>query len=101
MSTLLLTCGRTSIFTMVFGGVPGEDTGIAPATTIQAGSTPQASHLFMDEYLRVGEVITRIIAGKDTRGTTIESRTTSLNGIGAVGRRQSIGKSNRIGVSKV
>ncbi len=101
MSTLLLMCGRTSIFTMVGGGVRGEDAGIARATTTQVGFTLQASHLFTDGYLRVGGVITRIIVGEDTNGVTIESHITSLNGIGAAGKRAGIGKSNRLGVSKV
>lgn len=86
---------------MVGGGVRGEDAGIAHATTTQVGSTLGASHLSMDGYPQVGGIITEIIVGEDINGITIESLTTSLKGIGVVGKRAGIGKSNRLGVSKV
>jgi hypothetical protein len=43
---------------------------------------------------------TGIIAGEDVHGTTSEYLTNNFNGTGAAGKRASIGRSNKPGVSK-
>ena len=91
---------RTSISTMVGGGVRGKGTGIAPGTIIRAGPTIKGSPPFIRGYRPVGEMITGIIVGKDINGTTSESLTRKFNETGTHGKRAGIGKSNKPGESK-
>jgi hypothetical protein len=44
---------------------------------------------------------TGIIVGEDNNGTTSEYLTNNFNGTGAPGKRAIIGRSNKLGVSKV
>jgi hypothetical protein len=55
----------------------------------------------MEGYRQVGGVTTGIIVGEDSNGTTSGSLTSNFNGTGAPGKRATIGRSNKPGVSKV
>ena len=98
---LSLTQMWTSFSTMVGGGVPGKGAGIAHGTMTQVGSTIKGSHPFMQGYRQVGGMTTGIIVGEDINGTTSEYLTNKFNGTGATGKRATIGRSNKLGVSKV
>jgi hypothetical protein len=83
------------------GGVRGKDVGIAHGTTIQVGPTIGGFHLFMHGYPQAGGMTTGIIVGEGISGTTNEYLTNKFNGTGGAGKRASIGRSNKLGVSKV
>jgi hypothetical protein len=91
----------TSFSTMVGGGVCGKAAGIAHGTMIQIGFTIKASHPFMCGYRRVGGMITEIIVGEDSNGTTSEYLSNNFSGTGATGKKTGIGRSSKHGVSKV
>jgi hypothetical protein len=55
---------------MVGGGVRGKDAGIAHGTIAQVGATIMVFHLFMEEYLRGGEMTIETIVGMVEHGTT-------------------------------
>jgi len=55
----------------------------------------------MEGYRQVGGMTTGIIVGEDINGTTSEYLTNNFNGTGATGKRTGIGRSNKLGVSKV
>jgi hypothetical protein len=86
---------------MVGGGVRGEGVGIAHGTIVQVGSIIKAFHLFMQGYPQVGGMTTGIIVGEGINGTTNEYLTNNFNRTGAAGERAGIGRSNKLGVSKV
>jgi hypothetical protein len=86
---------------MVGGGVRGKDVGIAHGTTTQVGPTIKAFHLFIEGYPQAGGMTTGIIVGKGINGTTNEYLTNKFNGTGRVGKMIGIGRSNKLGVSKV
>jgi hypothetical protein len=86
---------------MVGGGVRGKDVGIAHATTTQVGATIEAFHLFMQGYPRAGGMTTGIIVGEGISGTTNEYLISKFNKTGGAGKRVSIGRSNKLGVSRV
>jgi hypothetical protein len=98
---LSLRYRRKSFSTMVGGGVRGEGVGIAHGTIVQVGSIIKAFHLFMQGYPQVGGMTTGIIVGEGINGTTNEYLTNNFNGTGAAGKRAGIGRSNKLGVSKV
>jgi hypothetical protein len=101
MFILSLTQMRTFFSTMVGGGVRGKGAGITHGTITQVGPTIRGSHPFMRGYRQVGEMITGITVGEDINGTTSEYLTNNFKGIGATGKRAGIGRSNKLGVSKV
>ena len=86
---------------MVGGGVRGKGAGIAHGTIAQVGVTIEAFHLFMYGYPQVGGLITGSIVGEGINGITSEYLISSFSGTGEAGKRAGIGKSNRLGVSKV
>ena len=86
---------------MVGGGVRGKDAGIAHGTITQVGSTIKAFHLFIDGYPQAGGMTTGIIVGEGISGTTNEYLTNKFNETGRAGKRTGIGRSNKLGVSKV
>jgi hypothetical protein len=86
---------------MVGGGVRGKDIGIAHTTTTQVGNTIKAFHPFIEGYLHTGGRITGITVGEGIAGTTNEYITNKLSKTGEVGNRVGIGRSNKLGVSKV
>jgi hypothetical protein len=86
---------------MVGGGVRGEGAGIALNTIAQVGSIIKAFHLFMWGYLQVGGMTTGIVNGVGSSGITNKYLTNNFKGTGAVGKRADIGRSNKLGVSKV
>jgi hypothetical protein len=55
----------------------------------------------MQGYPQVGGMTTGIIVGEGINGTTNEYLTNNFNGTGAAGKRAGIGRSNKLGVSKV
>ena len=83
------------------GGVHGKDAGIARITTTQVGATIEGFHLFIVGYHRAGEMITGIIVGEDSNGTTSEYLSDKSNRTGRAGKRISIGRSKTPGVSRV
>jgi hypothetical protein len=83
------------------GGVRGKDAGIARITTTQVGATIGEFHLFIVKYHHTGEMITGIIVGEDSNGTTSEYLSNKFNGTGRAGKRISIGRSKTPGVFKV
>jgi hypothetical protein len=87
--------------TMVGGGARGKGTGIARGTMTQVGFTIKGSHPFMLAYRPLGGMTTGIIVGEDINGTTSEYLSNNFNGTGATGNRASIGRSSKLGVSKV
>jgi hypothetical protein len=86
---------------MVGGGVHGKVVGIAHGTTAQVGTTIEGFHPFMDGYPQTGEMTTGIIVGEGIGGTINEYLTTKLNETGGTGKEVSIGRGNKLGVSKV
>lgn len=86
---------------MVGGGVSGKDIGIAHKTTILVGVTIKAFHLFIHGYPHTGGMTTRIIAGKGINGTTNGYLTKRFSKTGRAGKRTSIGRRNKPGVSRV
>ena len=86
---------------MVGGGVRGKGDGIARGTIVQVGATIETFHLFIEGYHQVGGMTTGNIVGKGINGTTNEYLTNNFNGTGAAGKRAGIGRSNKLGVSKV
>jgi hypothetical protein len=86
---------------MVGGGVRGKDVGIARGTIIQVGATIETFHLFMQGYPQAGGMTTGIIVGEGISGTTNEYLISKFNKTGGAGKRISIGRSNKLGVSKV
>src|SRR5659263_652984 len=100
MSMLSLTTRRISISTMAGGGVCGKGDGIAHGAITGVGSTIKGSHPFMEGYREVGGMTTGIIVGEDSHGTTSGYLTSNLNRTGADGKRTTIGRSNRLGVSR-
>jgi hypothetical protein len=91
----------TSSSTMAGGGVSGKDVGIARGTMVQVGATIETFHLFIREYLQAGGMITRISVGEGISGTTSEYLTNKFNGTGRDGKITGIGRSNKLGVSRV
>jgi hypothetical protein len=86
---------------MVGGGVRGKDVGIAHGTTTQVGPTIKGFPLFMQGYPQAGGMTTGIIVGEGIRGTINEYLINKFNKTGRAGKRTSIGRSNKLGVSKV
>jgi len=86
---------------MVGGGVRGKDVGIARGTIVQVGATIETFHLFIREYPRAGGMTTGIIVGEGISGTTNEYLINKFNGTGRDGKIIGIGRSNKLGVSKV
>jgi len=86
---------------MAGGGVRGMGDGIAHGTITQVGSIIKGSHPFIQGYRQVGGMTTGIIVGEDINGTTSEYLTNNFNGTGATGKRTGIGRSNKLGVSRV
>jgi len=85
---------------MVGGGVRGKDAGIAHGTMTQVGSIIKALRRSIDRYPQVGGMTTGVIGGEGIRGITNEYLTNKFNGTGASGKREGIGKSKTLGVSK-
>jgi hypothetical protein len=85
---------------MVGGGVRGEDAGIAHGTMTQVGPTIKAFHRFMQGYLQVGGMTTGIIAGEGSHGITNEYLRNNFDRTGAAGKKESIGRSKTLGMSK-
>jgi len=86
---------------VVGGGVHGKGDGIARGTIIQVGATIETFHLFMQGYPQVGGMTIGIIVGEGSSGTTNEYLISKFNKTGVAGKRVSIGRSNKLGVSKV
>jgi len=86
---------------MVGGGVRGKGAGIAHETITQVGSTIKGSRPFIEGYHQVGGMTTGITVGGDISGTTNEYLTSKFNKTGGAGKRAGIGRSNRLGVSRV
>ena len=86
---------------MVGGGICGKGAGIAHGTIVQVGFTNEAFHLFMYGYPRVGGLITGNIVGEGMNGTISKYLISSFSTTGEAGKRAGIGKSNKLGVSKV
>jgi hypothetical protein len=86
---------------MVGGGVRGKGDGIARKTIIQVGATIETFHLFIEGYPQAGGMTTGSIVGEGISGTTNEYLTNKFNGTGGAGKRAGIGRSNKLGVSKV
>jgi len=85
---------------MVGGGGRGTGAGIAQSTTIQAGTTIEILHLFIETYPGDGEMTTGAIVGKDINGTTSEYPIEMFNETGGNGKKTGIGKRSTIGVFK-
>ncbi len=86
---------------MVGGGVCGKGAGTAQGTIAQVGFTIEAFHLFMHGYPQVGGLITGSIVGEGMNGTINKYPTSSFSITGEAGKRAGIGKSNKLGVSRV
>jgi hypothetical protein len=86
---------------MVGGGAHGKDVGIDRGTMIQGGPTITKFHLFIDKYPQAGGMTTGSIIGKAINGTINEYLTKTLNRPGRPGKRVSIGRSKKVGVSRV
>ena len=85
---------------MVGGGVRGKDAGIAHGTMAQVGSTINAFHRFIEGYPQVGGMTTGIIVGEVIHGIPNEYLRNNFDGTGAAGKREGIGRSKTLGVSK-
>jgi hypothetical protein len=86
---------------VVGGGVSGKDVGIVRGTIIQAGATIEMFHLFIEGSLQAGGMTTGISVGEGINGTTSEYLTNKFNKTGRAGKITGIGRSNKLGVSKV
>jgi hypothetical protein len=86
---------------MVGGGVRGKGDGIARGTIVQVGATIETFHLFIEGYPQAGGMTIGSIVGEGINGTTNEYLTNKFNGTGGAGKRVGIGRSNKLGVSKV
>ena len=78
-----------------------KEVGIAHGTTTRVGPTIKAFHLFMQGYPQAGGMTTGIIVGGGINGTTNEYLTNKFRGTGRSGKRTGIGRSNKLGASKV
>ena len=86
---------------MAGGGVSGKDVGIARGTIVQVGATIETFHLFIQGYPQAGGMTTGISVGEGINGTISEYLTNKFNGTGRDGKIIGIGRSNKLGVSKV
>jgi hypothetical protein len=86
---------------MAGGGARGKDAGIGHETITRVGSIIIRSRPFIEGYHQVGGMTTGITVGEDINGTTIEYLINNFNGTGAAGKRADIGRSNKLGVSRV
>jgi hypothetical protein len=69
--------------------------------THQVGVFIKVFHLGMEEYIRIGEIITEAICGEDRDGIIVEYLTMNFDKTGEAGTIEDIGETSEIGVLKV
>jgi hypothetical protein len=73
------------------GGVHGRGVGTAPDTMTEGGVITRECQVFTDIFMRVGEMISGIIGGKDNRGNISGYLTVTFIAIGVPGKKTDTG----------